>query len=281
LGRTINKTIIRKEYVSAEKVLYELKRKLAMGETIDFISLAGSGEPTLNCRIGFLIREIKRLTDIPLSIITNGSLLWMKEVQDALLPADLVIPSLDAGSDRLFRHVNRPHKGIKFRQMVKGISSFVHRFKGEVWMEVLLISGATGLVAEVKKIDSLIGQISPARVQLNTVYRPPAEEAALPVPSDRMILLKDFFSCNVEIIEGLRDREVSAAVLCNVNEEDIMTLLDRRPCTARDVASGLGLNVAEAIKILEELLDAGKIDKRTTGKNLYYNSIHRDEQYRN
>ena len=145
LGRTTNKTIDRQEYVPIKDVLTELEQKLAAGDIPDYISLAGSGEPTLNLGIGRLIAEIKSLTDIPVAILTNGSLLWMPDVQDALMAADLVLPSLDAGDEHLFQYVNRPHEEISFERMVDGIATFTRRFPGEVWLEILLLWRVTGL----------------------------------------------------------------------------------------------------------------------------------------
>ncbi len=50
--------------------------------------------------------KIKEITDIPVAVLTNGSLLWLPEVRNSLMAADLVLPSLDAGSDQLFRYIN-------------------------------------------------------------------------------------------------------------------------------------------------------------------------------
>jgi wyosine [tRNA(Phe)-imidazoG37] synthetase (radical SAM superfamily) len=111
LGRTTNKTLERRKYIATKEILAELGLKLAAKDTSDYITLSGSGEPSLNSGIGDLIGKIKGLTDIPVAVITNGSLLWMREGQDALMAADLILPSLDAGDEHLFRYVNRPHPG--------------------------------------------------------------------------------------------------------------------------------------------------------------------------
>ena len=99
LGRTTCKTTERKEYVPVADILVELRRKLTEKLALDFVTLAGSGEPTLHSGIGELLGEIKRLTSCRTAVLTNGSLLWMREVQDALLEADLVLPSLDAADE--------------------------------------------------------------------------------------------------------------------------------------------------------------------------------------
>jgi wyosine [tRNA(Phe)-imidazoG37] synthetase (radical SAM superfamily) len=273
LGRTTNKTLERKEYVTVEEVLAELERKLADKHIPDYISFAGSGEPTLNSGIGDLIGKIKHLTDIPVAVLTNGSLLWMNEVQDALMAADLVLPSLDAGDEPLFRYVNRPHEDISFEQMAGGLAAFTKRFSGEVWLEVLLIAGVTGMPSEAKKIAAYAGRVGASRVQLNTVSRPPAENSAFPLSTDQMLALKDVFRGRVDIIsENERECQYVSA-FAQTGDADILVLLGRRPCTSTDVASGLGIHVTEALKHLDALIKAGKATTVSTNGRTFYTVV--------
>ncbi len=213
LGRTTIKTLERKEYVSAADVLDEVKRKLAEEDNPNYITFAGSGEPTLNSRIGDLILRIKDLTDIQVAVLTNGSLLCTKEVQDDLMAADLVIPSLDAGDEQLFRYVNRPHENISFDRLVDGLVDFTRRFPGQVWLEILLLEGVTSM---------------------------PSQE-----PS-----------------------EISA--FSESREEDVLALLRRRPCTSEDVAEGLGIHIAEALKRLNALTAIGTVSSTISGGRNFY-----------
>ena len=162
-----------------DDVVAQVEDKLSTAP--DYITLSGSGEPTLYSRLGALIASIKRITKIPVAVVTNGSLLWDKDVQEGLADADLVIPSLDAGDEMLFRHINRPHEAISFERMVEGLVGFRSRFDGAYWLEVFLLGGMSAIPAEVDKIGGLIERIRPDRVQLNTATRPPAEDFALPV----------------------------------------------------------------------------------------------------
>jgi len=270
LGRTTNKTLERKRYVAVEEVLAELERKLAEKDIPDYISLAGSGEPTLNSGIGDLIGKIKGLTDIPVAVLTNGSLLWMSEVQDALMPADLVLPSLDAGDEPLFRYVNRPHGDISFEQMTDGLAAFTKRFAGEVWLEVLLLAGVTGMPSEAKKIAALARRIGASRVQLNIASRPPAEDFALPLSTDQMLALKGFFPGRVDIISENERGGAHVSAFVQVRDVDILALLSRRPCSSADVASGLGIHVTEALKHLDALMKAGKVTTVLVGGRTFY-----------
>jgi wyosine [tRNA(Phe)-imidazoG37] synthetase (radical SAM superfamily) len=273
LGRTTNKTLERKKYVAVEEVLVELERKLAEKDLPDYISLAGSGEPTLNAGIGDLISKIKGLTGIPVAVLTNGSLLWMSEVQDALMAADLVLPSLDAGDERLFRYVNRPHEDISFERMVDGIAAFTKRFPGEVWLEVLLLAGVTGMASEAKKIAAFARRIRASRVQLNTASRPPAEDVAFPLSTDQMLALKGVFQGRVDIISENERDDAPVSAFAQARDVNILALLSRRPCTSADVASGLGIHVTEALKHLDALIKAGKVKTVLVGGRTFYTVV--------
>jgi wyosine [tRNA(Phe)-imidazoG37] synthetase (radical SAM superfamily) len=270
LGRTTCKTTERKEYVPVAEILTELRQKLAAGPAPDFITLAGSGEPTLHSRIGELLQEIKRLTSIPVAVLTNGSLLWMREVQDALMKADLVLPSLDAGDERSFRQVNRPHPDIGWEKVVDGIAEFTERFGKPVWLEVFLLAGVTGLTSEVRKIAALAARIRPERVQLNTVSRPPAEAFAQPVPAERMEVFAALFDGTAEVISEHGPNESQLLASPAVTDQDILALLRRRPCTAQGVSAGLGLHIAEATKRLQSLTERGHLSPVRRNNDVLY-----------
>lgn len=270
LGRTTCKTTQRKEYVPVADILVELRQKLVQEPAPDIITLAGSGEPTLHSGVGELLREIKHLTSVPVAILTNGSLLWMREVQDALLEADLVLPSLDAGNEHSFRHVNRPHPTIDFQKMVEGLAEFRERYHKPIWLEVFLLAGITDSNAEVEKIATLATRIRPARVQLNTVSRPPAEAFAHPVAASQMEVLARLFEGKAETIAEQEAGESQPLTPPSVTDQDILALLSRRPCTAQDVSMGLGLHITEAAKRLESLIQQGRLlPMRKNGDVIY------------
>jgi len=271
LGRTTNKTVGRAAYGSPDEILEEIKRKLDSSPLRpDYIGVAGSGEPTLNSDIGRVIEGIKGMTSVPVAVLTNGSLLWMPEVKDALMAADLVLPSLDAGDAGLFEYVNRPHPSISFEKMVEGIASFTNCYPGEVWLEVLLLAGVTGIPSEAKKIAALVGRIGPARVQLNTVCRPPAEQFALSLSQSEMLTLKDLFWGEVDVISHAQRHQICTQDAAETGSVDIFALLRRRPCTAKDVADGLGSHVNEVLKHLDTLVIAGKVTTSVVGSRVFY-----------
>jgi wyosine [tRNA(Phe)-imidazoG37] synthetase (radical SAM superfamily) len=270
LGRTTNRTLERCVYVPVEALLAELRPALCATPAPDYVSLAGSGEPTLHAGIGELIAGIKRLTTIPVAVLTNGSLLWLREVQDGLMEADLVLPSLDAGDAGLFAQVNRPHPGITFEAMVEGLRTFRERFQGGMWLEVLLLAGVTAIPAEVEKIARLAGQIRPVRVQLNTASRPPCEEFAYPVASESLGRYAACFPPPAEVLAEAPPARTRPESAGGITDADVLGLLRRRPCTAQGVAVGLGLHVAEAMKRLDALSGAGAVTVLRRDGLLFY-----------
>ena len=116
VGPTTQKTITRLDY-QADEIMAELAAYLHQGPPpLDYITLAGSGEPTLNLGLGRIIRHLKALTGTPVAVLTNGALLYLPEVRDELKAADLVLPSLDAAREESFRAINRPSAGLPFKQ---------------------------------------------------------------------------------------------------------------------------------------------------------------------
>ncbi len=270
LGKTTHKTTERREYVPTAEVLKELREKLASGLKCDYISLAGSGEPTLHAGMGELIAKIKEMTKIPVSVITNGSLLYLPEVRQSLLGADLVVPSLDAGDAALFEYVNRPSPAIDFQQMAEGIVSFARAYSGRLWLEVLLVSGVTGLPSEAKKIAAWADKIHPEKIQINTVSRPAYEDFACAVDPKQMKTLAGLFSPVAEILEITHPAHADEANLSNVTDADIMNLLARRPCTLDGISAGLGLHPHEAAKRIEHLRNNNAIETTRNGRKVFY-----------
>lgn len=266
LGVTTCKTMQRKEWVSVKKVLKELKENLASNP--DYITLSGSGEPTLYSRLDELINGIHSMTDIPVAVLTNGSLLWQKEVRTQLLGANLIIPSLDAGDAALFAAVNRPHPDISFSMIIEGLKAMRKEFKGQYWLEVLLTGGYTALMAEVKKIAAHVREIKPDKVQLNTVTRPPAENFAMGISRENLEEFAGLFEPLAEVIADFSG--IHSAPDFHAAREEVLQLLQRRPCSVEDIADGLGIHRNEAIKHLEQLLSEKRIDQiENHGKTFY------------
>lgn len=259
LGCTTEKTVERGDWTPIDTVLGELAAKLSLKP--DYITLGGSGEPTLNLGIGRLIREIKKMTDTPVAVLTNGALLWQPEVREELLEADLVCPSLDAGDEQVFQAVNRPHTGLAFAQMLEGLIEFRRQFRGQYWLEVLLVAGHTDHEEAVRKVAACARRIRPDRVQLNTVTRPPAESDVRGVGPERMEAFAAMFDPPAEVVAEFRGPETQNSR--PVTREDVLDMVRRHPCSLEEIATGLGAARNLVAGHLEALLDAGALHQTT------------------
>jgi len=268
LGATTNLTLERREWVPFDKVMEEAREKIRSADGTDYITFSGSGEPTLHGRIGEMIRELKRLSSIPVAVLTNGSLLWQQEVRDDLLEADLVIPSLDAPDRGLFRHVNRPHPDLAFDHVVEGLAQFRDRYHGKIWLEVYLLSGITGMESEVKRIGGLAGTVRPDLVQLMTAIRPAPMDFVQPVSSEDMNRFVRLFDIPTVAVPALSS--IARDVLSEAGRQEILRLLERRPCTIQDIALGLGIPPAEAEKYVADLDAHGRLRSEACNGVVYF-----------
>jgi wyosine [tRNA(Phe)-imidazoG37] synthetase (radical SAM superfamily) len=224
---------------------------------IDYITFSGSGEPTLNTGLGSLIRKIKAMTDIPVAVLTNSTLLTREEVRQALMEADLVVPSLDAATQDVFERVNRPHPSLEVKDIIQSLIRFRKEYQGRLWLEVMLVAGINDSPEHIRELKEAAAAIHPDRVQLNTVVRPPAEGFARAMTQERMEEIREIFGPEAEIIADFSDdprlsglEAVGAA---------IVDLVKRRPVTLTDLANSLGLHRNEAIKHLDLLRKDDKI----------------------
>jgi len=190
LGRSIPLTNERREYFPREDIIAEVEQALASHQPgqIDWVTLVGSGETTLHAGIGWLIRQVKSLTRLPVAVITNGSLLCLPEMRLELSPADAVLPSLDAGNARLYRKLNRPHPEASFKRLVDGLVAFRKEYRGKLWVEVMLVRGLNDTEPALNEIAAILKHIKPDEVHILQPDRPPVETWVQ--PSDEEGLLR-------------------------------------------------------------------------------------------
>jgi len=267
IGGTTEKTIERREYIAVKPVLDELRKKLAQGIKADFITISGSGEPTLNSRLGEFIDGIKKITEIPVAVLTNGTLLYREDVRADCAKADVVLPSLDAGDIETFEKVNCPHGDISIETLISGLCEFRKDYTGLIWLEVFLVDGLNTTAGAIGKIRDAIEKIRPDKVQLNTAVRPTAESAIKKLEPERMQAIADRLSksCKVEVVTdfalGTAGIEAGAEMHFgqNQNVETLLSMLKRRPCSLNDICAALGLHRNEALKYIGHLQNRGDI----------------------
>ncbi|MCX5892656.1 MAG: radical SAM protein [Deltaproteobacteria bacterium] len=258
VGPTTQKTIQRLDY-QADDIMAELAAYLRQGPPpLDYITLAGSGEPTLNLGLGQLIRRIKALTDTPVAVLTNGALLYLPEVREELAAADLVLPSLDAVREESFQAINRPLPDYPLSRLIEGFEAFRREYAGQIWLEVLLLQGLNDSAADLEALRLALRQLAPDKVQLNTAVRPGVEDYARPLTQEEMAAIAHYLEdgSDVEVIASFNSR-AKAATTCD--DAVLVEMLARRPMTAADLAKVCGLPLAVVRRRLRLLCETGQV----------------------
>lgn len=251
LGRTNKMSNKRMEFFNISDILNEFKSYLDLGTEFDVITLVGEGEPTLYSKIGELILELKKLTDKPIAVITNAALLYDKVVQKELSEADIVLPSLDAYDEKTFRMINRPYGKLDFMQCYNGLVEFSNNYKGQLWLEIMLVEGINEDKNSLLKFKSLIEKIKYTRLYINTPIRPPAEEYVRAVSSESINIA-------TEILGGISiDNLVSVGFKSEIEDdyEAILSIIRRHPMNQFEIKSFLSIRKCSDINSLFERLN--------------------------
>jgi wyosine [tRNA(Phe)-imidazoG37] synthetase (radical SAM superfamily) len=268
LGRTPRKTGLRQRFFDREEILAQVRKAIARNQDIDFITFSGSGEPTLNSSLGPLIRQIKQMTSIPVAVLTNSTLLGRPSVRRALLAADVVVPSLDAATAASFRQVNRPVPSLKVGQVITGLEKFRREFKGQIWLEVMLVRGYNDSPRDIAALRRAISRIKPDRVQLNTVVRPPAEKWARPLRREAMEQIKKALGKGTEVIAEFKKKPKSRSD-ADI-KSTILSLVERRPVSLQEMAISLGQSKRRLRSHLAVLERRGRVRLAKHKGILYY-----------
>ena len=274
-GTTTALTCDRKEYIDTEEVKKELTDLLSKSPNLDYITFAGSGEPTLNTKIGDLLHFIK--TNYPrykTALLTNGTLLYIPEVRDSVLSFDLICPSLDAISDSAFEKVNRPSNALLNQNVINGLKEFSKVYKGMLWVEVFIVPGINDSTEELHLFKKTLQEINPDRVQLNSLDRPGACDWVHPATPERLSEIAVFLSpLPVEIISRSGSRPISEITGVDI-EESVISLISRRPSTVEELAIITGKTINEINVTLNNLKCRDSVETYSVDKKTFYR-IHR------
>jgi len=267
VGVTDKRGLARKEYLPAGEIIAEVKQVASEYPDLDYITLSGSGEPTLNSKIGDIIRGIKQFTSVPVAVLTNGTLLDQPQVRRDLMDADVVSPSLDAVTPAVFELVDRPNPKLRIDRIIDGIKSFRKEYRGEMWIEILFVQGMNDHDDEVYKMKQVLDEIRPDRIHLNTVVRPPAYSIAKPVDERRMNEIRAILGGRSEVIgtHPARAHGEHAA-----ETQAILALLKRRAMTVDQMADSLGMQREKLLAAIGTLVGSETVRKNEFNGETYY-----------
>ena len=270
-GKTSHLTLERKEYVSFEAVKKELTHYLAHHARPDYITFSGSGEPTLNSKIGDVIRFLKdQVPDVPVAVLTNSTLFSQKQVRSDIKNAEVVIPSLDAATEKIFNKINRPSLHLHVDKIIDGLIRFRKEFSGKIWLELFIIPGMNDTTAELNALKPVILKIKPDQVHLNTLDRPGSVSTIRAATREELERVLNVFQMeNAAIVADPPEHKALFAYRKDTAAA-ILGTIARRPCTSKDLSEILGLQVKEVEPYLNSLEADEKIKVVKQKRGLFY-----------
>lgn len=271
VGKTTKLTLDRMEYIKYDEVIRELQQFMSSKPKIDYITFSGSGEPTLNSRIGDVLNFIKEnFPEVKTAVLSNGTLLFDKKVRTELLNADVILPSLDAASQQAFEKINRPVSTLKIETYIQGLVDLRKEYKKKIWLEVFILKGYNHSKNELDLLKKAILRINPDSVQLNTLDRPGTVADLIPLSNNELQDIIDYWELpDIEIIASASNRTSVASYSGDI-ETAILETIARRPCTLDDLHHFLGIHVNEINKYLGTLEANGKIETVNLQRGVFY-----------
>ena len=168
LGKESKKTTNRKNFISLDELRKEAISTLQLVSP-DVITFSGMGEPTLAKNLDLAIKTIRKITNIPLAILTNSTLMNNKNVIESLCMLDIVIAKLDAPNEKLFQEINQPANNISLKKTIESIKNFKNVYSGKLNIQTMFMNNN---IQYVEEIADIVSEINPNEVQINTPLRP-------------------------------------------------------------------------------------------------------------
>jgi len=271
LGKTTNFTNERRNYYPKDEILVEIEEAIKQNkDNFDYITFVGSGEPTLYKDLEELILKAKTFSNKPICVITNGALLHNEEVIKALLHSDIVLPSLDAGDERSFIKINRPHPDIDFESVIQGFIDFRSLFKGKFWIEIMIMKAINDSKKELLKIKEKIDLIKPDKIDINIPIRPPLEKWVKIPDKSIFVLLDEIFGSYSDISLP----EIGNFYLYSQDfEKELLNIIKRHPMRQNQIINTFSSNIfkkEDIIYRLKKLESKNKIKKSTYNNQIYW-----------
>lgn len=176
VGITAKLSITRVNFFEPDVIFTEVQNHLnSLQETDkpDYLTFVANGEPTLDANLGKSIEKLKTL-QIPIAVITNGSLLNQEQVRKDLRLADWVSVKVDANNEDIWKAINRPFGLLDFKEHIEGLRQFSAEYKGKLVTETMLVKGINDSTTTLKKTAGLITQLKPSIAYIAIPTRPPA-----------------------------------------------------------------------------------------------------------
>lgn len=269
IGKTTCQEVTRRRFFDPDVIVEQVIEGAKKAIQTDTITFSGSGEPTLNADLGFMIQKIKDQINLPIAVITNGSLLFEAEVRNDLLGADIILPSLDAASDDIFKRINRPHDDLELDLIIQGLRQFRKEYRGQIWLEIMLIKDINDDRKELIKLKKTVEFLAVDKIQLNTVIRPPLEKKTGRLSRNELEYAASVLGSRCEVICTFKKTNT------RIENEDywtglVLETIKRRPLSLDDIVKITGVSLLEVKFYLRKLEDVGHIKSYSSCDEIFY-----------
>jgi len=275
-GHTTVLTDELKEYVPYNDVINEIEQVLSKHPMVDVVTFAGSGEPTLNSRMGDMIKYIKsNFPQYKVAVLTNSSMLHKKEVRRNIINADIIYPSLDAARPDVFKKIGRTIPGIDLNTIIDSLVLLRKEFKNKLSLEIFIINGLNDTDEDLAKLKDACTKISPDEIHINSLDRPGAEDWIKPATAENLERIRDFFKPLP--VRLLMKREVpdNSKGYFSVYEDSVYDAIAKDRLSAEEISNILNIRMFDVLRTVKNLQAAGKVKEVLDKGVAYYHGVAR------
>ena len=272
LGRTKKMQVERRMFYNPQKILRDVQDKVKkvkeIGDPIDYLTFVPDGEPTLDINLAYEIDLLKSL-GIKIAVISNGSLIWRKDVREALMKADWVSLKIDSVQEEFWRKINRPYGTLQLSLIQQGMFEFARAYRGELVTETMLVRTVNDSKDGLSKIADLLARLRPDRAYLSIPTRPPAEEWAQPPPEEIINQAYHILHERIDQVEYLIGYEGNDFAFTGNVEEDLLSITAVHPMREEAVSDFLA-RAGGDWSVIHRLIDRGQlIETKYKGRKFY------------
>lgn len=261
VGPTSDRAVAPRRFYEPERILAEVSRHLdqvrARDETVDFLTFAPDGEPTLDERLGETIRLLRPL-GVPIAVFTNSSLLWRPDIRDSLAYADWVSVKVDAVDEAIWRRVNRPNPSLGIDLVLQGIRHFAGEYDGTLVSETMLVDGINDTKDSVVQVAAFLSEIEPSIAYLAIPTRPTPYPAITAPDEQTVTAAYQILSERLPHVECLVGYEGDAFASTGDAESDILSITAVHPLRPSAIESLLDRDGA-GWEVVDRLVERGHL----------------------
>jgi wyosine [tRNA(Phe)-imidazoG37] synthetase (radical SAM superfamily) len=249
----------------AEEVRVRAERVRGAGERIDALTIVPDGEPTLDARLGALIRSLRPL-GIPVAVISNGSLVSRPDVRADLGEADWVSLKVDTTHGPTWRRIDRPDRRLDLETILDGMRRFAAEFAGTLVTETMLVRGVNDDPAALEDLADFLEELRPAVACLGVPTRPPAVRSVRAPDAATLARARQALAGRVARVELVTGDEGDAFSASGDVAEDLLAITSVHPMRERAVRALLRRAGADWSVVRALIEDGALVETRHAGQ---------------